>query len=156
MYWQFDRPFQISRASVEWSALADDFRTYLSWGNSCPECLSLTDLAFTSSVGRRIERAAFVVQRKPRKADFLRTMTGFALVHLLVQDCRYRTHLAYLGVGPDSRAQRHLREEDQNRQAWLRYLRRRLAIGSRALPQRHNSATIGEVINRKKVAPLSL
>ena len=40
------------------------------------------------------------------------------------------------------RAQRHLREENQNRQTWLRNLPRRMATCSRTLSQRHNAEKI--------------
>jgi hypothetical protein len=47
--------------------------------------------------------------------------------HLLVQDRLHRAHLPHLGDGPHPRTQRHLREENQNRQTRLRDLRRRMA-----------------------------
>ncbi|PYU66935.1 MAG: hypothetical protein DMG49_20465 [Acidobacteria bacterium] len=40
--------------------------------------------------------------------------------------------------------QRRLREKNQNRQAWLRDLRRRMATGSRTLPQRHKAEKLGK------------
>jgi hypothetical protein len=58
---------------------------------------------------------------------------------LLVQDCVHRAHLPHLGDGPDPRTERHLREENQNRQTRLRDLRRRMATSSRILSQRHNA-----------------
>jgi len=79
-------------------------------------------------------------------SENLKEPTSFGRDKLRLGICWFKTgsteHILHLGDGPHPRTQRHLREENQNRQTGLRDLRRRMAAGGRTLPQRHSARKV--------------